>query len=365
MVVQPWIRALAFGALLVAGCGSVNSPAARTVTPAPGISSAPTATPTAAASPAPVNACGSSNRCLALVTLRGSNRIVVRDITDISHPTTVSSFAALDWPQFVNGNTLSNVVSGTSLFRASLSGSSSVMVARTAEQFMAYTWSPDGGTVAYLAPNSSGMALHLVSGGQDRLVDGAIPALPAVGCEYEPCPGADTWDFRLSYSPDGAFISLVMSIAGASAFRLWSSDGKVLQSSDSQPRGMSTWSGAGFYFPDAKGIEVIRAASTSLFLSGVSWIHPQGSPDGKHIVYETRDSQGWHHTFVVDTDSQMVRELTKGRTQPLFLTSRFVWARGEGSPGISNGNTYLYDLQQGTESPSIITQVFDVWPHAA
>src|SRR5204863_6956667 len=97
------------------------------------------------------------------------------------------------------------------------------------------------------------------------------PALPAVGCEIEPCPGADTWDFRLSYSRDGAFISLVMSIAGAAAFRLWSSDGTVLQSSDSQPRAMSTWSGTGFYFADGKGIEVVRAGITSLFLPGVAW----------------------------------------------------------------------------------------------
>jgi len=344
------LRALAATALLTVACGTTTGSG--------------TATPTVASSPTPKGVCDSAHPCLALVTLRGSNAIVVRDITDISHPTTVSSFQH-DWPQFVNGTTLSYVADGTSLFRAPLSGDPKELVAKTTEQFSTDVWSPDGDTAAYLAPTSTGMALHLVSGGRDRAVGGSIPALPVTGCEYEPCPGADTWDFRLSYSPDGAYISLVMSIAGANAFRLWSSEGTVLQSSDSQSYSMSTWSGTGFYFPDAKGIEVLRDGVTSLFLPNVAWIHPNASADAGHIVYETRDAQGWHHTFVIDTASKNVRELKKARTHPLFLTSRFIWYRGEGSPGISNGKTFIYDLQEGAESESVISQVWDVWPHAA
>ncbi len=290
--------------------------------------------------------------------------MVVRDVTDINHPNTISTFQH-DWPQFVNATTLSYVVNGTGLYRAPLSGSAGTLVARTGEEFATYVWSPNGDTAAYLAPTSTGMALHLVSGGQDRMVPGSIPALPTVGCEYDPCSGADTWDFRLAYSPNGAFISLVMSIAGANAFRLWSSDGALLMSSDSASRPMSTWSGTGFYFPDGKGIEVLRDGVTSGFLPAVAWIHPNASADGTGIVYETRDAQGWHHVSVVNTATQKVRELKKGRTRPVFLTARFIWYRGESSPGISNGKTYVYDLQEGTETGSIIEQLWDVWPHAA
>jgi hypothetical protein len=36
-----------------------------------------------------------------------------------------------------------------------------------------------------------------------------------------------------------------------------------------------------------------------------------------------------------------------------------------GGTTITTGKTYIYDLQTGTETESIITQVFDVWPHPA
>jgi len=32
---------------------------------------------------------------------------------------------------------------------------------------------------------------------------------------------------------------------------------------------------------------------------------------------------------------------------------------------IADGKTYIFDLQTATEAGSIITTVFDVWPHAA
>ena len=61
----------------------------------------------------------------------------------------------------------------------------------------------------------------------------------------------------------------------------------------------------------------------------------------------------------------------------MFLTSRYIWYEGEracvaadvcgSAPGGHplNGKTYIYDLQTGTETESIITGVADVWPHAA
>jgi hypothetical protein len=295
--------------------------------------------------------------------LRDGNATVVRDVTDIKHPFTVATYQH-DWPQFDTG-TLLSYVEGTSLFRTPMSGTPKALIASTGEQFSAYAWNPQADTVAYLAPSGSGTALHLVSGGRDVAIAGAIPAVPAVGCENQPCPGADTWDFRLSYSPDGAYISMELSLPGVDAFRLWTSDGKLVLSSDSASRSMSTWSGNALYFPDGKGIETLRNGAVSSFLPGVTWIHPVASPGGAQIVYETRDGQGWHHVFVVDTASHQVRELNKARTTPAFLTARYVWYRGEGSPGIYSGKTYIYDLQTGTESGSIITQVFDAWPHAA
>jgi Tol biopolymer transport system component len=308
--------------------------------------------------------CDASHRCFALVTLNGSSTIVVRDVTDINHPKTVTTLQQ-DWPQFVDGATVS-YVDGPSLFTAPISGVGTAVVANTGAQFTGvYAWSPDGKTVAYVEPGSTSTSLHLVTANHDQVVDRALPAVPVVGCETEPCPGADSWDFRLFYSPDGAYVSMVLSLANVNAFRRWSADGKLLVSSNSQSRSMSTWSGSGFYFRDAQGVEVEANGATASFLPGVAWIHPTASPDGRHIVYETRDTAGWHHVYVVDTTTHSVRELKEARVRPTFLTSRYVWYRGETSPGVSSTAAYVFDLQTGAEYQSVIGDVYDTWPHAA
>jgi hypothetical protein len=114
----------------------------------------------------------------------------------------------------------------------------------------------------------------------------------------------------------------------------------------------------------------------SSFLPGVAWIKPQGSPAGGQIVYAVRDSAGWAHTQVVDTITGKTREIKIARAQPVYLTSRYIWYQGERECAPSDGcgpnppfhplsgKTYIYDLQAGTETESIITSVADVWPHA-
>ncbi len=81
------------------------------------------------------------------------------------------------------------------------------------------------------------------------------------------------------------------------------------------------------------------------------------------------------HVSVVDLATRKVQELGSGRSEPAYLTSQFIWYQAEpacvstgkceaGFPGIADGSTYMYDLQTGKESASIITSVVDVWPHA-
>jgi len=104
---------------------------------------------------------------------------------------------------------------------------------------------------------------------------------------------------------------------------------------------------------------------------------PAWSPDGTQIVFTVRDSSGWGHIRVVDTATKQVRELKSARTDAVFLTSRFIWYEGERACVAAdvcgaqppthplNDKTYIYDLETGTETESVITQVYDVWPHAA
>lgn len=367
------LRALAVTALLAAACGSANSPATGNATPAFTTNPTPTTT---SSPPQQVPCPPPSNRCLALVTLRGGSQLVVRDITDITHPKTVSNLATLSAPVFVSATNLS-FADNSGLVRTPLAGSPKTIVVKTSQGVGLFAWSPDGSTVVYTTESKPGTAtVHQLSAGRDRVLD-SVPAVPAVGCEtIANCFGADTWDFKLSYSPDGAFISLVTSVANVSVFRLWSSIGKLLKTSDSQSPFMSAWSGHSLYFRDAKGVEVWRDGVVSSFLPGVAWIRPKASPGGGQIVYDARDAQRWAHTYVVDTTSGKVRDLGKAHAEPVFLTSRYIWYQGERAcaaadqcgtrvAGVPSGKTYIYDLQDGTATESIITSVADVWPHAA
>jgi hypothetical protein len=359
--------AVSVAGYLVAACGPNGTPVGQVTSP-----SQP-ATPTTVTSPGPApGACDALHRCLAVVALRGINPWVIRDITNISDAKTVSTLMTSP-PQFVSGTEIA-YADETGLFRMPLTGFPKTLISNSGQGISAFAWSPNGGSVAFLVQSASGMALHLQSGGQGRAIEGSIPTLPVVGCESPFC--GDMWDFRLSYSPDGKFISLVESIAGVNAFRLWSSDGRLLISSDTEARPMSTWSDHTFYFPGATGVDMLRDGISSPFLPGVTWIRPLASPAGGQIVYATKDAQGWSHTFVVDTTTRKVLELKKARSAPAFLASRYIWYMGErtcvaadhcplGWSVVASGKTYIYDLTTGTETASVITQLFDIWPHAA
>jgi hypothetical protein len=205
---------------------------------------------------------------------------------------------------------------------------------------------------------------------------GHVPAIPIVGCEtIAGCSGADTWQWGLSYSPQGSYVSFVGNIANVSVFRVWASDGTLRSSNDSQAPSWLAWSGDSLYYRDANGVEVWRGGAVSTFVPNLAWIRPSGSAGGGQIAYETRDAQGWHQLNVLDTSTKAVRVLSQGRTNATFLTPRYLWSMGERFCGPSegcdarssatlSGKTYIYDLQTGTETESIITDVADVWPHA-
>jgi len=309
-----------------------------------------------------------------LVSLKGSNDFVVRDISDINHPFTVSSLGGLvDYAaQFVSATQLSDLDATLGLVRMPLSGSPRTVVAPCGGTLFA--WNPDGTAVAYVAGgiDSKVNQLHMVSGGRDTIVDTiSSPFQGAVGCESRSC--GDTWFFRVLYSPNGAFVALAES--PGPGIRIYTPRGALVDSVDALSPTMAVWSGSALYWRDDKGIEMWRDGSRSLVLPGVSWIRPHASPAGGQIVYETREpGYTTAHTFVLDTANGASREIAQSRSEPAFLTARYLWYLGERSctpagscitPTVPTDVTYIYDLQTGTESQSIITQVRDVWPHPA
>lgn len=333
-------------------------------------------TPTFTSNPTPsIAPCTPSNRCLALVSLRGSTQYVVRDITDIHNPTSLSTFTSPGPPLFAGGAAVS-YVRGPTLLRMSWPGLPATVVEPPhGLYFSSYAWSPDGATVAYVTNAGSVAQLRLSSGGKDRTIS-SIPALvPTHGCPYQEC--ADRADIRLLFSPDGKTISFVQNYGGPSLF-VWTLAGKVLNKEAGESDMMSVWSGSAIYFRDSAGVEGWQAGVKSLLLPGVAWIRPKASPAGGQIVYEVRDAVGVAHIRILDTSSGNTREIAKSRSEPAFLSSHLIWYKGErfcvpGDPppcgqGVKTtdaGKTYIYDLQDGAETQSVITRVFDVWPHPA
>lgn len=360
--------------LLLSACGSSNTPTGAVGSPS-GTNATPS--PSAVASPSmipkPAAFCSAAHRCLALVTLRGSSEVVVRDMTDINHPTTVTHLGAVPYPQFASAGQLS-YVDGRTLVRVPLAGSPRTTIATlpSSQWMLMSTWSPDGGTAAYVANSDTRSELHTVTGTANKSVSSMAPFNG--GCETRAC--GDGSNFNLSFSPDGKYISMMQSWGGPN-FLLWTMDGKPVATNPANSSyNMSVWSGNGLYFEDGNGVGMWRDGQVSTFLPRVSWYRPHASPDGGRIVYMTRDAKSLGHVWVVDTATRQARELKSGRADPVFLTPRYVWYKGEAGcggaldcdpsfPVADTGTTYIYDLQTGTESRSIIARVYDVWPHAA
>jgi hypothetical protein len=303
----------------------------------------------------------------------------VRDITDILHPTTVNTFEDLWGLQFVSSAEVSYEDRGR-LTRMPLSGSPKRSVAQCASWF---AWSRDGTSAAYIdwsyfssAPKQS--HLHLVTAGRNRVAD-VLPQVGASGCESRMC--AERFGGGFTYAPSGAYISLVRDLAGQ-VFRIWDSEGKLLKSiqatTESETPRMPVWSGDTFYWRDDKGVEMWRGGIQSLLFPGLAWIHPNASPGGGQVVFQTRDSAGVAHVNLLDTGAGKIRELVKSRSGPRYLNAHLIWyveerpcvsgdphPCGPESTTIETGKTYIYDLQDNTETESVIAAVFDVWPHAA
>jgi hypothetical protein len=371
-------------ALVAVACGSVNQTGIRAGVASGARASDAQATPPSGAGfegcipvqPEPVfQASSRSIRNLEIISFKGSQNLVVRDITDFLHPTTVSTLENLWNVQFVSATELS-FWDGTQLVRAPLSGSPRGVVAELTPSCSApaFAWNHDGTEAAYV----TGTELHLVGRGRNRIIN-IRPGIPSLDCMY--CE--DIFDMRLLYSPNGEYISLVQNW-GRSVLRIWTSDGKLVQSLDNKNLGvragsptMSVWSSNTFYFRDEKGVQVWRDGVQSLLLPGVAWIRPKASPGGGQIVYGLRDSSGRPNVYLYNTNSGEVREIAKSRAQPAFLNAHLIWYREERpcapgdeypcptGPTYPSGRTFVYDLLDNTEIESAISAVFDVWPHPA
>jgi hypothetical protein len=107
------------------------------------------------------------------------------------------------------------------------------------------------------------------------------------------------------------------------------------------------------------------AAGASQFKSGVSWIDPTISPDGKRIAYAVRAANGASIVHIIDssTGADQGTVSTDGRSRPFFLSDDLLWIKGD-QKGCATGNrsTFVYDLRDQTETQSSLDQVWATWP---
>jgi len=294
----------------------------------------------------------------------------VQDISQVLKPQLLDDLGpGYAWTRFVSASEIS-YWSIESIVRISISGGSEVPVATPCNGLFGLSWSPDGTALAYLTDSSDASRgeVHVVSGGEDRILAMVAPFPTDEICSEDVCRDYDT---QLRFSADGKKLAMVAGDITTSV-RVWSLDGQAVFSQDApagagpgEIQAWSVWAGDDLYFRDVNGIERWRNGSLALVLPGVGWRTPTASPDGAHIAYMALDSTGSFHIYIVDTTTLQVTDVASSRAWPLFLSARYLeygetvdCPNGPCGPGI----TYVYDMQTGSETGWNFDYAYDAWP---
>jgi dipeptidyl aminopeptidase/acylaminoacyl peptidase len=324
---------------------------------------------------------------VALVSLRGVQGVVVRDVTDINHPVTRCGFQGGAYFRFVDSARVSYIVTSSgdlgasgALYMVDLNQSTTSLVRAWSSGgygSWVYAWSPDGQKLTYLASDTTGVTWHLLSAAGDKTL-ASLGTTPARGVAL------DNDDIMVGFSADGQYVAVESTFTtqkggGASAPAI-----QIVRLSDLKQiymradGTMATWgaTGARFYFRTTGGVLVWEATGKVQTVNpGLQWIRPWPSADGTHITFSSLNPQGNHVVGILDTGGGPVAQATsEPRANPGFLTPTLIWYAGEtrcttttpcgfGGPPLT-GNTYIYDIA-GVESGSIDTAFYDSWPHNA
>ena len=302
---------------------------------------------------------------VAIVTISGRTGVFLRDYADESNPQNFCSFGEgvvvaeiLDPHHVVISSPVAAVVElpSTQMFELGIAGqlvavapdlSQALWVSRTSPPTLYDSW--DAGNVAIQT----------------------YPAVPIT------CADADTVSRQGAFSRDGHFGfalwnqgpkgATYLNVVGsrAAVFALipptagWGKAGG--------PR-MAVWSpvsGQLFYLQQGNVWRWSTATGAVRFRTGVSWIDPTISPDGKRIAYGVRGPTGGSIVHIIDaaTGADLGAVSTDARSHPFFLTDDLIWVRGD-QQGCAAGNrsTFVFDLRDQTETQSSLAQVWATWP---
>jgi hypothetical protein len=410
-VMKPPLPLLVALTLTACACGPTLASSARPTLPSVAGSSAPTAaTPGVAHSPASpltfsllppaggaptglttiqITCSGSIGPSdpVAVVQLHdGSN--VLRGFADASHPRSVCQFgghenAGADVHQLIDSR---HVVVGGSATYGSPTAKPVVLYAVVDLPEVHYNWFqlPDvaGEFTDFLAigpgldrvawkshPNASPTTdrIHITTSAGDHVV-------ASLQAEYGRCGSAE--DSRSAgYTHTGAHLFALDQDADNSllVFSNLETQLKVLPPAGGWPQGMrpgmAVWSPASetlFYRQHGDVLKWTPAAGAQTYLAGVNWYYPTISADGGHLAYAVVRPDGLHNVYLVDLAHGGAPRLVGGgaRNTPIFLTSNLLWFKSDkqGPCGPGGDQPLIYDLTDGSESPSVVDWVGAVWP---
>jgi hypothetical protein len=314
--------------------------------------------------------------------LQGGSNPVLADVSNAKAPRTLCGISGGSFqPQLATQTMISWYATqgspnaaGTSVIAVLdlFNGISTVAATWPGGSFMdgLHAWSPDRGFLAYIASDASGVSLHLLSGGGDRVV-ATMGAVPGRGFN----PSED--DSYLAFSPDGAYFALVQTFTSSGdqlQIRRTTDGGLVFSLSKGT---MATWGSTGsrLYFrqPGSSLVQVwdSTASVTQAFGQQVSWIRPRADAGDENLAFTVRDSTGTPHVWVYGHGGHSGAPLPNVRSSPAWLnTTTFFYAEeaacspscGIGPAWQPNGKTFTYDIAAQAETSSRISQVYGAWP---
>ncbi len=382
--------------LLAVACGNTppktakSSPsAAASQQPSPPLLAFPSPTPGGPAAPPPVAVvCTSqipSGHQLALVTLRGVQGIVVRDVTDIQHPVTRCGFSGGAYFRFISSTHVSYIVTSSgdlgasgALYLVDVGSSTTSLVRSWTEGGYAswvYGWSPDGQKLTYLSSDAAGVKWHLLSAAGDKIL-ASLGTVPGRGVNL------DNDDAMVGFSADGQYVAVEETFTAQKGATTGPPPIQIVRLSDLKQvymrsdGTMGAWAatGARFYFRTSAGVMVWDpTGKVQTVQASLQWIRPLASSDGSHITFSSLNAQGNHVVGIIDTTGGSIAQASsEPRVNPGFLTATLIWYAGEvlcttttpcgfGGPALT-GKTYVFDIA-GVENGSVDTAFYDSWPH--
>jgi hypothetical protein len=223
-------------------------------------------------------------------------------------------------------------------------------------------------------PNTSmaiSREIHIATAAGDHVV-ASLPDEPVGFCGAPP-----DYSKRAAYSSSGEHLFVLdhpRSLQGGlnlySSLRVFDGDTAVLSLvppnggwAEGDHPAQAVWSPTSETLYYRQGGDVYRwtpAGGQTLLLPEVNWNWPTITPDGRHAAFVV-DGQ----VYLVDlVDGTSPRLIGQSREKPVFLNNTQLWFTTPNVHGCITGDEepLIYNISDGSESPSIIDRVRVVWP---